>query len=47
MKLLATIGWLTVMSIWAALALNFPQIIMATAIVSTVVGAIYIWDLQK
>jgi hypothetical protein len=46
MKFLSTIGMLTIVSIWAALAVNFPYIVMGTAGIAFLISLIYIWDIK-
>ena len=46
MKLLASIGMLTVVALWAALALNFPQVVSGTATVALLFCLCVIWEIK-
>lgn len=46
MKVLATTGALTLAAVWAALAVNFDQVVMGTAGIAFLISLIFIWDLN-
>lgn len=46
MKILASIGLLTLFALWAAFAIYFPQAIIVTAVTGFFVSMIFIWDMD-
>jgi len=46
MKVLASIGALTLVSLWAALAVYFPQVVMGTAGITFLISMMFIWELR-